>query len=83
MKQGTCQDCNKQGVVHIHHRDGNHSNDVPDNRVPLCASCHRMAHSVLGIGTNRREEYLPIDWEPEPVPWAEVRRQYYDCFPRL
>ena len=28
----------------VHHRDGNPTNDIPDNLVTLCHSCHKLAH---------------------------------------
>lgn len=28
----------------VHHRDGNPTNDTPDNLVTLCHSCHKLAH---------------------------------------
>jgi len=73
MIKGICQECHKLGAVHVHHKDGNHENDARENRAVLCPSCrHILAH----------KEYLPPDWKPEPLPWAEVRRQYFTCFPR-
>lgn len=29
----------------VHHRDGDHTNDIPSNLVTLCDSCHKLAHS--------------------------------------
>ncbi len=79
---GECQECKQYGKVHVHHKDGKHSNDVEANRVALCPRCHVLAHSVLGIGTKKAEAYLPPGWKPPPMPMDVVRSQYYQCFPR-
>lgn len=34
----------KRGTLHIHHKDGNYKNDVPDNLLVLCTSCHELVH---------------------------------------
>lgn len=31
----------------VHHLDGNHGNNDPDNLDTLCANCHRMTHHLL------------------------------------
>ena len=43
-----CSVCKKtEGVLQVHHIDGNHDNDDIDNLVVLCISCHRKAHYVV------------------------------------
>lgn len=39
----------------VHHRDGNHNNDAPENLATLCANCHRLEHA-------------PVGFTPPPVP---------------
>jgi glutamine synthetase len=43
-----CERCGFEPVVarqlEVHHRDGDRANDAADNRVTLCANCHRLAH---------------------------------------
>ena len=34
-------------VFDVHHKDGNHSNNSPDNLETVCPTCHRLHH--LGI----------------------------------
>jgi hypothetical protein len=35
-----CHICGYDVVVHIHHIDGNHKNNVPENLIPLCPNHH-------------------------------------------
>jgi len=86
MTRGICEECGEYGKIHIHHQDGNHSNDVASNRQVLCPRCHSLAHVELLIQSTGRPGAKPISVRaPEtykPTPWAEVRRQYQACFPR-
>lgn len=43
-----------------HHRDGDHTNDSPENLVTLCANCHRLEHHEW-----RQAALLLPDAEPE------------------
>ena len=40
-----CENCGSDDSVHIHHRDGDATNDHLDNLISLCASCHRKVHA--------------------------------------
>ncbi len=41
-----CKICNKTFLIpYIHHQDGNHSNNIKENRIPLCNSCHAILHN--------------------------------------
>ncbi len=87
--KGTCEECGRIGIVNVHHIDGYHNHDAPENRRTLCPHCHRQAHIELCLKMFGRPgakaastERLPLGWHPEPLPWAEVRRQYFACFPR-
>ena len=79
---GICEKCSGNGKVVIHHKDGNHFNDVPSNRQPLCYRCHLVAHGRADIGMGARNDRLSIGWHPPSIEWAEVKRQYQACFPR-
>lgn len=81
-REGICQECHKLGLIHVHHKDGNHSNDVLENRIILCPRCHMVVHGRADRGTGARNKRLPISWRPLPMPWVEIRRQYFTCFPR-
>lgn len=81
-----CQRCREPGKTLIHHKDGNHDNDVPSNRERLCQSCHSRTHVDM-----RHERGLPLGTRPtsdrtfEPFPrvsMTEVKKQYFSSFPR-
>lgn len=57
-KGETCDYCNCEGNLVVHHLDGNRQNNCLDNLVPLCASCHKKAHA----GHEHLEKY----WEELP-----------------
>ena len=38
-----CRKCQKE-ALDIHHMDGDHFNNAPNNRVYLCRSCHQLEH---------------------------------------
>lgn len=33
-----------KGVIHEHHKNGNHDDNSPDNKMDLCANCHMTLH---------------------------------------
>ena len=39
-----CEHCQTETSLHVHHRDGNPSNNDPQNLQTLCASCHLKMH---------------------------------------
>jgi hypothetical protein len=42
-----CARCGRWGDahnIHIHHKDGNHSNNAPENKIYLCTPCHSLWH---------------------------------------
>lgn len=42
-----CKICNKTVLIpFIHHQDGNHWNNIKENRIPLCRSCHAILHKL-------------------------------------
>lgn len=46
-----CERCGFVPVVSaqldVHHRDGDHANNVPENLETVCANCHRLEHAPL------------------------------------
>lgn len=58
---GKCECCGYSEVLDLHHIDGNHKNNSPENHGVLCPNCHAKIHR-LGISFN---ELVPkhISWE--------------------
>ena len=85
-KYGVCLICGKKGKVLIHHKDGNHGNDVPGNRQALCSRCHSLVHVKMRIAQGSSPGTRPLAeriFEPFPsLSWTEVKKQYFNCFPR-
>jgi len=82
---GICEHCKEVKRLDVHHKDGNHDNDVPENWQSLCSRCHRLAHVDLCIATTGRPGTKPLSdrvYGIPKLPWAEVRRQYFACLPR-
>ena len=58
---GKCECCGYDEVLDLHHIDGNHNNNNPENHSVLCPNCHAKIHR-LGISFN---ELVPnhVNWE--------------------
>lgn len=41
---GPCVRCGKPNASDVHHKDGNHQNNAPENLERICRSCHSLAH---------------------------------------
>jgi hypothetical protein len=39
-----CIICDKEEGLHIHHKDNNPQNNLPENLIVLCGVCHKKAH---------------------------------------
>lgn len=39
-----CVICDKEEGLHIHHKDNNPQNNLPENLIVLCGVCHKKAH---------------------------------------
>ena len=48
---GLCEICGKPDAMDVHHRDGNHLNNSPDNLARICRSCHIRHHRPKGSCT--------------------------------
>ena len=46
-----CWDCDMRPGIHVHHRKfrGRGGDDVPENLVWLCGSCHDEAHNIRSV----------------------------------
>jgi hypothetical protein len=40
-----CENCQENGYAHIHHVDGDHSNNQFENLRLLCVTCHKKIHA--------------------------------------
>lgn len=40
-----CVICGEDKIVDVHHFDGNHNNNIPENLIPLCPTHHQYWHS--------------------------------------
>lgn len=78
MADGICQECHEFGLIHVHHKDGNHDNDAQGNRRTLCPSCHRLEH----VKDKEPTPYCNAS-KKERLPREIVERQYSACFPRV
>jgi hypothetical protein len=43
--KGPCAKCAKPDALDVHHKDGDHTNNVPSNLERICRSCHNREHS--------------------------------------
>ena len=41
---GPCNRCGKPDAKDVHHKDGNHQNNLPENLERICRSCHTLEH---------------------------------------
>lgn len=41
-----CVICGESNIVEVHHLDENHSNNQPENLIPLCPTHHQYWHSI-------------------------------------
>lgn len=46
IKKVKCEVCPSTNQLGIHHKDGNHYNNVLENLQVLCASCHSRIHKI-------------------------------------
>jgi 5-methylcytosine-specific restriction endonuclease McrA len=43
-----CRLCGADAYLHIHHQDGDRTNDAPENLITLCERCHSRVHARKG-----------------------------------
>lgn len=49
LRKDACEHCGRDGShLQLHHVDFDRSNDLPENLLTLCASCHAGEHWRLG-----------------------------------
>lgn len=54
-----CQVCGSESDIHIHHRDGDRTNNDLENLIPLCQDCHYDVHH--GEIESLSKDLLPTD----------------------
>jgi len=53
-----CVICDESNIVTVHHFDGNHDNDSPENLIPVCPTHHSYVHSKFkNLVQPKIEEY--------------------------
>lgn len=48
VQKGPCNRCAKPDALDVHHKDGNHLNNSPENLERICRSCHNREHRPKG-----------------------------------
>ena len=49
MPHGSCNRCGKPDALDVHHKDGNHLNNSPENLERICRGCHSREHKSKGL----------------------------------
>lgn len=44
VPKGPCSRCEKPVAIDVHHKDGNHLNNLAENLERICRSCHNLEH---------------------------------------
>ncbi len=70
-----CQDCGKtqeqelideKRKLSVHHKDGNHFNNVPENATTLCASCHgRLEREIYSLKRDAEIQWAVYEMNKE------------------
>lgn len=61
-----CTNCDAVDELEVHHRDGDRTNNDPENLLPLCTDCHSAVHS--GSLSELADELLPVEERPQIDP---------------
>lgn len=51
VPKGPCNRCSKPDARDVHHKDGNHLNNSPENLERICRGCHNREHRPRGSCT--------------------------------
>jgi len=44
VPEGCCEICGSPNATDVHHKDGNHENNLPENLQRICRGCHLKQH---------------------------------------
>ena len=66
-KKPFCEICKTTIDLEVHHKDKNHSNNIPDNLMTVCHSCHQKIHnqSLTSLHGDRIITITELDEEEE------------------
>jgi len=79
-RYGKCQECKAVGSINVHHKDENRRNNLPENLITLCVSCHRRRH--LDKLQQDRGAYKS-ELKGMPLSTNVKKDQYNSFFPRI
>ncbi len=68
IRKNRCEICEKEGKTSIHHIDGNEFNNVDENFITVCHSCHMRIHHLSGRHSIPLPEALGIFKIIKPLP---------------
>lgn len=69
-----CGTNEKNSVLHVHHKDRNHTNSSPSNLITLCEECHDKVHNQSQIRSSFKKseiEQARIKFSNAYAPWSE------------
>jgi hypothetical protein len=58
-----CVICGEENIVAVHHYDGNHDNNKPENLVPMCPTHHQYMHSRFVVLIKEKVDSYVITWK--------------------
>jgi len=83
--------CDREDSIVVHHKDGDATNDAPENLVPLCQSCHKHVHNgnrhsermstlVDALRRAPRPEFDPRSFDDVPLSASVTVKETYDGY---
>lgn len=52
-----CERCNKREATEVHHKDGNHDNNAPENLMNVCGFCQAKLHNIMPNLSEAKVQY--------------------------
>lgn len=87
QREKKCEVCGSTTNIDVHHKDGNHQNNVPENLLVVCRSCHLKIHHpkgkcsicgkpVKGYGfCDLHYQRFKKYGDPNHIPWSTYKRK--------
>ncbi len=64
----TCVSCGVSGIrLHVHHLDGNATNNIASNLVTLCPKCHSQIHAAMDYGKDMTKWSPLLEYAKRPL----------------